>query len=243
MSILRRLGTWLQDQVILILILCIIGVFIPWNEVLTATKERLEWMRTQVVDHPLMMAAVYVAGFIFVTAISIPGPSALLLAVLGGWLFGWWGLPLSSFSSSTGASLAFLSSRYWMRDSTLFRYFPVLQKFNEDSSHAGWVMLFSCRLNPLIPYFIENLYFGRTRMPLWQFWLVTLLGMLPLTTIYVMTGAQLAQLETYHGLISWKVVAGFVTASLVPLLLYGMMRKISRNVPHQSNAIFERNET
>jgi uncharacterized membrane protein YdjX (TVP38/TMEM64 family) len=80
------------------------------------------------------------------------------------------------------------------------------------------VVLLSCRLNPLIPYFLENLYFGRTRMPLWQFWLVTLLGMLPITILYVMTGAELAQVESYEGLISWKIVACLVGLSLVPLV-------------------------
>lgn len=228
---LHRLRGWLQDQVILIVLLCIVGIFIPWNDVLAASKEALDWLSVQVGEHPFLMAVAYVAGFICLTGMSIPGPTSLLLAVLGGWLFGWWGLPLSSFSSSAGASLAFLSSRYWMRDSTLFRYFPKLQNFNEDRSHAGWVVLLSCRLNPLIPYFIENLYFGRTRMPLWQFWLVTLVGMLPLTTLYVMTGAELAKVETYHGLISWQVVAGFVTASLVPLVLYRLIESGAATLP------------
>lgn len=220
----QRIRGLLQDQVILIALLCAVGLFIPWNDVLSISKEALLIIRAQVTKHPLLMAVGYVAGFILLTAISTPGPTALLLAVLGGWLFGWWALPLSSFSSSTGASLAFLSSRYWMRDSTLFRYLPQLQRFNEDRSHAGWIVLLVCRLNPLIPYFIENLYFGRTRMPVWQFWLVTLLGMLPLTTLYVMTGTQLAEFETYHGIISWQVVAGFVAASLVPLILWRLLR-------------------
>ncbi len=217
--------SWFQDQVILLLLLCVVGFFIPWNEVLTYSKETLLWIRSHVTEHPFLTSLVYVASFIFLTAISTPGPTALLLAVLGGWLFGWWGLPLSSISSSTGASLAFLSSRYWMKDSTLFRYFPRLQNFNEDRSNTGWIVLFSLRLNPLIPYFLENLYFGRTRMPLWQFWFVTFIGMLPLTTLYIMTGAQLARIESYEGLISWQVAAGFVAVSLVPLVLYFFIKK------------------
>ncbi|HQR07533.1 MAG TPA: VTT domain-containing protein [Gemmatales bacterium] len=225
MSFLRRILGCLQDQVILLILLCLVGVFIPWNEVLNHSRDVLHWMRTEVTQRPLMIACVYVAGFVALTAISVPGPTSLLLAVLGGWLFGWWGLPLSSFSSSVGASLAFLSSRYLLRDSTLFRFFPKLQRFNEDRSQTGWLVLLSCRLNPLIPYFLENLYFGRTQMPLWQFWLVTLIGMLPLTTLYIMTGAELAKLETYQGLISWEVVAWLVAASLGPLVLYLFVTK------------------
>jgi len=225
MSLLRRILGWLQDQVILLALLCVIGLFIPWNDVLLISKDVLCWTNSQVADQPILMAAAYVTGFVFLTAISTPGPTALLLAVLGGWLFGWWGLPLSSISSSTGASLAFLSSRYWLHDSILFRFFPKLQQFNEDRTQTGWLVLFSCRLNPLIPYFMENLYFGRTQMPLWQFWLVTFLGMIPLTTLYIMTGAELARVETYQGLITWQVVAGFVACSLVPLVLYLLLKR------------------
>ncbi len=220
MQLLRRIVGWLQDQVILLVLLGILAIFIPWNDVLAFSREALLWIRTQVALQPLPMAFIYVAGFVLLTAISIPGPTSLVLAVLGGWLFGWWGLPLSSFSSSAGASLAFLSSRYLLRDSILFRYFPALQRFIEDRSHTGWLVLLSCRLNPLIPFFLENLYFGRTRMPLVHFWLVTLVGMLPLTTLYVMTGMQLARVETYEGLVSWQEVVALVAASLGPLVVY-----------------------
>lgn len=220
MSRLRGVLRGFQDQVFLLLILGVVAIILPWNEVLVHSREVLQWARSNDGEHPFWMGLGYVAVFIMLTALSTPGPTALLLAVLGGWLFGWWGLPLSSFSSSTGASLAFLSSRYLLRDSTLFRYFPKLQQFNQNRSHAGWVVLFSCRLNPLIPYFLENLYFGRTQMPLWQFWVVTCVGMLPLTTLYIMTGAELARVDTYQGLISWQVVAGFVTVSLVPVVIY-----------------------
>jgi len=212
---LRRI---LLDQVILLILLCIIGIFIPWNQFLVNAEESLRAIRQYADTSPIPCAIGYVLSFITITALSIPGPTALLLAVLGGWLFGWYALPLSSFSSSTGASLAFLTSRYWLSDSTLFHYFPALQKFNQDRSHATWVVLLSCRLNPLIPYFLENLFFGRTQIPLWQFWLVTILGMLHLTTLYVMTGTELAKVETYQGLISWKIIACFVAISLVPIV-------------------------
>lgn len=225
---------WLQDQVIFLILLCIVGMFIPWNQVFDASKESLQWLHVKARELPILMAFVYVVTFIFLTGISTPGPTSLLLAVLGGWLFSWCGLPLSSISSSTGASLAFLSSRYLLRDSILFRYFPMLQRFNENRSHSGWLVLLSCRLNPLIPYFLENLYFGRTRMPLWQFWLVTLVGMLPLTTVYVMAGIELAWIETYQGLISWQVVALFVAASLGPLAVYCYQRSVRMMLPQQN---------
>lgn len=210
----RWLTRLLRDQVMLLVLLCIVGLLIPWDAVLAHGSELLAWSRATVGEYPVLMALGYVVVFITLTGLSIPGPTSLMLAVLGGWLFGLWAIPLSSFSSSTGGSLSFLASRYWMTDAALFRYVPKLQQFNEK---PGWLVLLSLRMNPLVPYFLENLYFGRTRMPLWQFWLVTLLGMLPLTTLYVMTGAELAKVETYHDLIHWRIVACLVALSLVPL--------------------------
>lgn len=219
----------LQDQVILLLLLCLVGLIIPWNDILVRGSEFLQGLRNSAQNQPGWMALGYVACFILLTGISVPGPTSLLMAVLGGWLFGWWALPLSSFSSSTGASLAFLSSRYWMKDSTLFRYFPQLQRFNESRTHVTWVVLLSLRLNPLVPFFMENLYFGRTLIPLWQFWLITCLGMLPLTMLYVMTGAELARVENYRDLVSWRVVACLVAISLLPLITYSVVNWRSRH--------------
>lgn len=215
LSWLKRL---LLDQVFLLIVICIIGLFTPWNQLLKSAEEILLAIREQAQVAPIPTAIGYVLSFIGMTAISFPGPMALLMAVFGGWLFGWYAIPLSSFSSSTGACLAFLSSRYFLSDSTLFRFFPALQRFNQDRSHAPWLVLLSCRLNPLIPYVLENLYFGRTQIPLWQFWIVTIVGMLHVTTLYVMTGAQLAKVDSFQGLISWQIIACFVAISLVPIV-------------------------
>jgi uncharacterized membrane protein YdjX (TVP38/TMEM64 family) len=213
----RWLSRMLRDQVMLLIFLCIIGMLIPWDAVLNHGAVCLTWCRAAVNESPVLLAVGYVLVFITLTGLSIPGPTSLLLAVLGGWLFGLSAIPLSSLSSSTGGSIAFLFSRYWMTDAALFRYFPKLQHFNNNPS---WLVLLSMRMNPLIPYFLENLYFGRTRMPLWQFWLVTLIGMLPLTILYVITGTELAKVETYHDLVSWRIVASLVAMSLVPLVAW-----------------------
>ena len=146
LSWLKRL---LLDQVFLLIVICIIGLFTPWNQLLKSAEEILLAIREQAQVAPIPTAIGYVLSFIGMTAISFPGPMALLMAVFGGWLFGWYAIPLSSFSSSTGACLAFLSSRYFLSDSTLFRYFPALQRFNQDRSHATWIVLLSCRLEPL----------------------------------------------------------------------------------------------
>ena len=70
----------------------------------------LSQFRDWVSANALAASLTYLALYVFVTALSIPGAAAITL--IGGAVFGfWWGLVLVSFASSIGATLAFLLSR------------------------------------------------------------------------------------------------------------------------------------
>src|SRR5574341_1212928 len=65
--------------------------------------------------YPLRVAAAYFAVYILVTGLSLPG--AAVMTLVGGALFGLlWGTVIVSFASSLGATLAFLASRFVLRD-------------------------------------------------------------------------------------------------------------------------------
>src|SRR4030095_16423290 len=65
--------------------------------------------------HPLHAAAIYFAIYVAVTGLSLPGAAILTLA--GGAVFGLlWGTIIVSFASTLGATLAFLVSRFLLRD-------------------------------------------------------------------------------------------------------------------------------
>ena len=66
-------------------------------------------------QQPFTVAALYFALYVLATALSVPGATVITLA--GGAVFGLgWGLLLVSFASSLGATLAFLASRFVLRD-------------------------------------------------------------------------------------------------------------------------------
>ncbi|MFM4733934.1 pyridine nucleotide-disulfide oxidoreductase, partial [Aeromonas caviae] len=79
---------------------------------LQAHQERLAlWVDRHVVAASLLFLVLYV----LTTALSLPG--AALLTLAGSAVFGiLWGLLLVSFASSLGATLAFLSARFLLRD-------------------------------------------------------------------------------------------------------------------------------
>ena len=64
---------------------------------------------------PVFAIALYFSIYVLVTALSLPG--ATLLTLAGGAIFGLlWGTIIISFASTAGATLAFLMSRFLLRD-------------------------------------------------------------------------------------------------------------------------------
>lgn len=140
-------------------------------------------------------------AYALVTGLSLPGAAAL--TILYGWLFaairpGWEGIFLGvaviSFASTTGATLAFLMSRYFFRD-TIARRFPErVRKFDAAVRDEGPFFLFSLRLLPVLPFFVLNAAMGLTPIGVGTFWWVSQLGMLPATAVYAYAGAQVPTL-------------------------------------------------
>ena len=103
---------------VLALVLLMAGFFIfDLHQLLTldGIKGSLDKIESWQAEAPLLTAGFYFGIYILVTALSLPGAAIMTLA--GGALFGLgWGLLLVSFASSIGALLAFLVSRYVLRD-------------------------------------------------------------------------------------------------------------------------------
>jgi uncharacterized membrane protein YdjX (TVP38/TMEM64 family) len=134
--------------------------------------------------HPLRTALVFFAIYVAMTAVSLPG--AAILTLVAGAIFGLlWGTVIVSFASSIGATLAFLSARYLLRDWVQARYGERLKALNEGVAREGAFYLFALRLVPAFPFFVINLAMGLTPIRTRTFYWVSQLGMLPGTLVYV----------------------------------------------------------
>jgi len=86
--------------------------------------------------NPLPAAAIYFAVYVVVTGSSLPG--AALLTLVGGAIFGLlWGTVIVSFASSIGATLAFLASRFLLRDWVQGRFGDRLKPINSGVDREG----------------------------------------------------------------------------------------------------------
>eukprot|EP00913_Durusdinium_trenchii_P008929 g8395.t1 len=183
-------------------------------------------------NHPIGVFAVAFVIYVAVTGLSIPGATVLTLSY--GWFFGFWPtLILVSFASTSGATLAFLSSRYVLRKTVQSRFGDRLEKFNAALKREGAFYLFALRLTPVVPFFVVNLVMGLTTLRVWTFWWVSQVGMLAGTVVYVYAGSQIpnaqALADTGVGeILTWDRIAALLALGLFPLLARWGMRFIRR---------------
>ncbi len=165
--------------------------------------------------------------YILVTGLSLPG--ALIMTLVAGALFGLlWGTVLVSFASSIGASLAFIISRTLLHDFIQERYKKRLNTINEGIRKDGAFYLFTLRLIPIFPFFIINVVMALTPIRLLTFYLVSQVGMLPGTLVYVNAGTQLAQIDSVSSILSPGLLTAFVLLGLFPYLAKGLVNFINR---------------
>ncbi len=159
----------------------------------------------------------YFVVYITVTALSLPGATVMTLA--GGALFGLWtALIVVSFASSIGATLAFLVSRFLLRDWVQGKFGDKLKAINDGVEKEGAFYLFSLRLVPLFPFFVINLVMGLTPLKTSLFYLVSQVGMLAGTIVYVNAGTQIGQLESAGGILSPGLILSFALLGIFPLV-------------------------
>jgi len=167
--------------------------------------------------HPAASAAAFFAAYVAVAGLSLPG--ATLLTLLAGALFGLvWGTIVVSFASSIGATVAFLASRFVLRDWVQAKYGSQLQAINRGVEKEGGFYLFTLRLIPAVPFFVINLAMGLTPMRAGTFYWVSQLGMLAGTLVYVYAGTQLGKIASLGDVLSVELVGAFLLLGFFPLV-------------------------
>lgn len=194
---------------------------------LEAMQASLGNLKTLYAEHPLLMLGGYFLAYVLMAAMSFPG--ATIMGVAGGAVFGLTVATLAvSFASTIGATLAFLSSRYLLRDFVQRKFHERLGAVNEGIRTDGAWYLLSMRLVPVLPFFVINLVMGLTPMRIRTYYLVSQLGMLPGTMVYVNAGKELAGLTSLSGILSPSMLVAFVLLGIFPLLAKKVVLAIRR---------------
>ena len=218
----------MKKIVLLLIVASVVAVFaFDLHSLLTldSLKSRLEQFREFQTESPWLVAGVFFAAYVLVTAFSIPGAAVMTLAA--GALFGLLqGLILVSFASTIGATLAFIGARYLLRDSVQAKFGNRLKAINEGVEKEGAFYLFTLRLVPVFPFFLINLLMGLTSMKAFTFFWVSQLGMFAGTVVYVNAGTELAKIDSLAGILSPGLILSFVLLGIFPLIAKKVTYKI-----------------
>jgi uncharacterized membrane protein YdjX (TVP38/TMEM64 family) len=195
---------------------------------LAALKANRQALADYYEAHRVATVAGFMVIYIVQTALSLPG--AAILSLAAGAIFGSiFGTLYAIGAATIGATLAFLVTRYLLRDTILAKFGPKLEGINRELEARGFNYLLFLRLVPLFPFFLINLAAGLTRLPLRTFVLGTMIGIIPGGFVFVNAGASLASINSLRDVASPRVLGSFALLGLFALVpvLYGKL-KISK---------------
>jgi uncharacterized membrane protein YdjX (TVP38/TMEM64 family) len=218
-----QLGFGVRIGLFALLVAVIVGAVVAFGDsrILGWLAERELGFKGFYTERPVLTLAIAFVVYVAVTGLSLPGAAAM--SILYGWMFGFWpALLLVSFASTSGATIAFLLSRYLLGSTIQARYGARLAAFNAAIEREGAFYLFTLRLIPQVPFFVINAVMGLTKLPTRTFWWVSQVGMLPGTCVFVLAGASAPSLKEIAvkgvtSILDWRLIGALVLLGIVPL--------------------------
>lgn len=184
---------------------------------LTALKENRDSLLAFTEANFASAVGIFILAYAIVTGLSLPG--AVILTLAGGFLFGAVGATFFvNIGATTGATLAFLTARYLLRDTVEQKFGKWLGPFQEGFSKNAFSYLLTLRLIPLFPFFVVNLVSGLTRVSVGTYVAATALGIIPGSFVYAYAGRQLGTINSLKEIASPNVIGAFVLLGLLALV-------------------------
>ena len=179
-----------------------------------------KWVSGFGVFGPLVYGAIYILAIILVLPASP-------LTIGAGVAFGiGLGTLTAVLSATIGASFAFLIARYVMRSRVKKWLAPheKLSAVDRAVESQGWRVVVLTRLSPVLPFNLQNYFYGLTGVSFWHYTLASLFAMLPGTLLYVYIGVAGAELaEVASGAANWGktglLVVGLIATLVAAILI------------------------
>ncbi|WP_198006042.1 TVP38/TMEM64 family protein [Francisella salina] len=168
-------------------------------------------------NHTILASFSYACIYILTVFFSVPIKP--FLKILAGLLFGLvLGFFICLFSATLGAMLAFLIIKYNWGEVQANPRFKIISRFKLLVENYPVSILLISRILP-IPFFVPNILAGILKVKNSIFFLTTLIGIIPITFIYVWFGVHFknSQLD-YTKLFDYKFVLAVVILLLLTLL-------------------------
>jgi uncharacterized membrane protein YdjX (TVP38/TMEM64 family) len=178
---------------------------------LEVIAENRDALMGHVAENRWLALAVFVAVYVLVIAMSLPG--GVILTILGGFLFGWLLAGVAVvFGATVGATAIFLIARTALGETLARRAGPWLDRLRKGFAEDALSYLLFLRLVPAFPFWLVNLAPALLGMRLGPYVLGTFVGIIPGTFAFAFAGAGLdslieAQRKAYEDCMA-RVAAG-----------------------------------
>ena len=209
---------------VLVFVVGALFVFGPDNELVFETlRKHRETLLAFVADNALAAVLVYMAVYVLVVALSLPGGAMMTLA--GGFLFG----PVRTaiyvvFAATVGATILFLVARSAIGDRLRARAGPWMRRMEAGFQENALSYLLVLRLIPLFPFFVVNLVPAFLGVSARTYVIGTFVGIIPGTFVYALAGGGLGSvLDTGDRFEVAAVLTPEVIAALVGLAVLAML--------------------
>ena len=209
-----RGGVWKWAAAIALLVAIGVGwYFLPikqWSEAFQSWIEGLgAWGY-------VIFAAAYIVGTVLLVPVSA-------FTIIAGLAFGLGiGFPLVIVSATIGATLAFLVSRYLLskKVSSFVAKRPKFKAVSAAVSEGGWKVVALLRLSPVLPFNLQNYFYGITELKFWHYVPATFFGIMPGSLLYVYLGsAGKAASGEGGGPLQWTFFGVGLIATLVVVVV------------------------
>jgi uncharacterized membrane protein YdjX (TVP38/TMEM64 family) len=178
-------------------------------------KQFSEWINGFGAAGVIGFALLYLLG----TLVLMPGTP---LSIAAGIAYGWWALLLVLGAGLVSAVLAFLISRYLLRDRVdkFLQQRPPLRAAEEAVNEEGWKVVALLRLSPVIPFAVQNYFFGVTGVPLATFLTVSAIAILPGSFLNIYLGVLGRTAAQDGAAVSWGfLIVGLIATIAVMVLV------------------------
>ncbi|KAK7099449.1 transmembrane protein 41B-like isoform X2 [Littorina saxatilis] len=176
-----------------------------------------------------VLLAIFVI-YIFLQTFAIPG--SIFLSIISGFLYPFYlALPLVCLCSGLGASFCYLLS-YMVGRRIVQKYIPERvanwqQHVDRHREHLTNYILF-LRITPFLPNWFINIASPVINVPLWTFFIGTVIGVAPPSVVMIQAGQTLYKLTSYGDTFTWGyfgLLAFFALLSLLPVIFKKKLRE------------------
>jgi len=184
---------WLRLLPVAVLAAVIVAVFaLGLDDYLSfqALRDNRERLLDWVARYGVVAGLGYMAIYVAVTALSLPGATFVTLA--GGFMFGAvLAAAYTVIGATAGATVIFLIARYAAGDALYRRAGPAIRRMEDGFRRNAFNYLLVLRLVPLFPFWLVNLVPALLGVRLGTYVAATFIGIIPGTFVYCLAGAGL----------------------------------------------------